>query len=348
MALTRGDKLIIIGAVALAGAVVLGLAVLKRPELFTGTPKTRPVAMEATARPVPIPPAPTAVPAATPIAPAPSSAPAPTGRPTPAPAPSVVPTPEAPGPAASGKAAKPDLAGEESLDKMFAEIARDSRGPDTPAPKAQDAATAEPKPAPAPGTDEPKPAPAPGGAQAADTTAPSQPAPAPTQAEPKAAPAKSSAKAMKADHPAKTAKAGKTAKPAAQAAPKTKPKPQTKTKTKTASAPRAATGRIIRLVAEDRLTEFVVTVQTDKAPPAFTKMFLADPPRMVLDLPGAWAYAGPGARNTGTGLIRRIRVGTHPDLFRVVLDMAPDALSRLRGTPTAERVPGGVTLKIPK
>ena len=35
-------------------------------------------------------------------------------------------------------------------------------------------------------------------------------------------------------------------------------------------------------------------------------------------------------------------------MFRVVLDMAPDALSRLRGTPTVERVPEGVVLRIPK
>ena len=34
MALTRGDKMIILGAVALAATVVLGLAVLKRPHLF--------------------------------------------------------------------------------------------------------------------------------------------------------------------------------------------------------------------------------------------------------------------------------------------------------------------------
>ena len=35
-------------------------------------------------------------------------------------------------------------------------------------------------------------------------------------------------------------------------------------------------------------------------------------------------------------------------MFRVVLDMAPDALSKLRGTPTVERVPEGVALRIPK
>jgi len=101
-------------------------------------------------------------------------------------------------------------------------------------------------------------------------------------------------------------------------------------------------------VAEDKAGEFVLTIQTDKSPAQFNKVFMADPPRMVLDLPGNWSYSGPRARDTGTGMVRRIRVGSHPDMFRVVLDMAPDALSQFRGTPQAERVPGGVALKIPK
>ena len=41
MALTRGDKMIIIGAVALAATVVLGLAILKRPGLFSGGAATQ-------------------------------------------------------------------------------------------------------------------------------------------------------------------------------------------------------------------------------------------------------------------------------------------------------------------
>lgn len=330
MALTRGDKLIIIGAVALAGTVVLGLAVLKRPELFTGAPKTKPVAVEA---PRPAPAAPPS-PVATAIPPAPSSAPA--AAPPATPSAAVVPqaaTPAGP-PAASGGAAKPPLAGDENLDKMFADLTRDTHataGPKT-KPEAKVEAKVEaktPQPGPTPeiatvGEAEPKPAAAP---------------PSPGAAGPKPAEAKPT--------PAKQAKpqAEATAKPA-KAQPK--PKAEAKAKPEATAKPQAAAGHVIRLVAEDKVGEFVLTVQTDKAPAQFTKMFLADPPRMVLDLPGSWTYVGPGAHETGNGLVRRIRVGTHPDLFRVVLDMAPDALSRFRGTPTADRVPGGVTLKIPK
>ena len=57
---------------------------------------------------------------------------------------------------------------------------------------------------------------------------------------------------------------------------------------------------------------------------------------------------GPLSSSTGDAFIRQIRVGKHADKFRVVLDMAPDAPAKLRGAPTAERVPEGVALKIPK
>lgn len=102
----------------------------------------------------------------------------------------------------------------------------------------------------------------------------------------------------------------------------------------------------MRLVAEEKAGEYVLTVQTNKPPAHFQKTYMADPPRMVLDLAGSWTYSGPLTRATGEDFIRQIRVGKHPDMFRVVLDMAPDALSRLRGTPTVERVPEGVALKI--
>lgn len=356
MALTRGDKLIIIGAVALAGAVVLGLAVLKRPELFTGAPKAKPVAVEAQRAAMPTPPPAPA--AATAIPPAPSSKPAPGPGPAQATPPTAV-APQAPGasqtpgasqmpgvpatstaPTASGGAVKPPQAGEESLEKMFAEIAKDSHGPDKAGarPAAPQDQAPQPAPAPAPVEEvEPKPAPAPGAT--AVPVGPETPAKATAPNGAKSAKTKADAKAKPVE-PAKTAKAAEPAAPKAQ--------PEAKAKTKAEAKPQAAAGHVIRLVAEDKVGEFVLTVQTDKAPAQFEKMFIADPPRMVLDLPGSWSYTGPGARETGNGLIRRIRVGTHPDRFRVVLDMAPDALSRLRGTPTAERVPGGVTLKIPK
>ena len=105
---------------------------------------------------------------------------------------------------------------------------------------------------------------------------------------------------------------------------------------------------MVRVVAEEKGGEYVLLIQTNKAPAAYSKMFMTDPPRMVLDIDGSWNYNGQRSSGTGNDFIRQIRVGTHPDKFRVVLDMAPDAPMRMRGTPTVERVPEGVVLKIPK
>jgi hypothetical protein len=161
------------------------------------------------------------------------------------------------------------------------------------------------------------------------------------------APLPASAKAKAEAETAKTKAATEAAKPAKAAG--TKPRAQArKAAPAVAVVPKASGGHVVRLVAEDKPGEFVLSVQTNKAPAHFEKRFLSDPPRMVLDLSGAWTYSGPLSRETGKDFIRRIRVGRHADMFRVVLDLAPDALSRFRGVPTAQAGPGGVTLRIPK
>jgi hypothetical protein len=109
-----------------------------------------------------------------------------------------------------------------------------------------------------------------------------------------------------------------------------------------------AGGNVVRIVAEEKPGEYVLLIQTNKSPASFTKVFMTDPPRMVLDLGGAWNYNGPLSSATGNDFIRQIRVGKHADMFRVVLDMAPDATTKLRGAPTVTRVPEGVELRIPK
>ena len=115
-----------------------------------------------------------------------------------------------------------------------------------------------------------------------------------------------------------------------------------------AAKPVAGGGNVIRVIAEEKPGEYVLVIQTNKPPANFSRMFMTDPPRLVLDIDGAWNYNGPLSSSTGDAFIRQIRVGKHPDKFRVVLDMAPDATTRLRGAPTAERVPEGVALRIPK
>lgn len=372
MALTRGDKMIIIGAVALAATVVLGLAILKKPRLFSGGAAQQVAA---------IPPAPTAaapVPAVqAPVgavgqssAPLPAAAPAPTGAPTPAPtpvAPTPTPTPAAPHAAASAPATAsstpakpgplPTVAGDETLEKMFAEIADDAPAKGKAAKPADKVPPQGPQAAPAPAVPEAAPAAAvpgqPGQAPtgtaadapvAVDATAPpaEQPAPAP-------APAKGKGKGKAAVQPAKTAEPAPAAKQAAKAEPKpaAQAKPAAKVEPAKAKAT-AVSGNVIRVIAEEKPGQYELVVQTTKPPASFTKMFLTDPPRLVLDIAGTWTYKGATTSDTGDAFIRHVRVGVHPDLFRVVLDMSPDAPAKLRGAPTVERVPEGVLLRIPK
>jgi hypothetical protein len=366
MPLTRGDKGIIIGAVALAVTVVLGLAILKKPYLFTGG---KPQAVD-------IPPAPTTAPAVEPPVAAPAAAaPAAATPATPAvssqggaprssaPAGSPATGPKAGSPpavpaAGSKPAPLPTVSGDDTLEKMFAEIANDA---------APGAKTGEPKasvPAAPAGGDVSGPVPT-GEPQAAVAPSP-EAAPAPVEAasEPKPelkgkALAKAKAEAKAAEKAAAKAaaaeKAAAKAAAAAEAKAKAKDEPKPVAPAKPEAKPEAApakpavsAGNVVRIIAEEKPGEYVLIIQTNKPPASFQKMFMVDPPRMVLDVAGSWSYNGPLSSATGNDFIRHIRVGKHPDKFRVVLDMSPDAPGKLRGTPTLERVPEGVALKIPK
>jgi outer membrane biosynthesis protein TonB len=177
-----------------------------------------------------------------------------------------------------------------------------------------------------------------------DATAPpaEQPAPAPASA-------KGKGKGKATAQPAKTAEPAPAAKQAAKAEPKPAAQPKPTAKVEPAKAkPAAVSGNVIRVIAEEKPGQYELVVQTSKPPASFTKMFLTDPPRLVLDIAGTWTYKGATTSDTGDAFIRHVRVGVHPDLFRVVLDMSPDAPAKLRGAPTVERVPEGVLLRIPK
>jgi hypothetical protein len=232
------------------------------------------------------------------------------------------------------------LAGDETLEHMFAEIAKD--GPvaaKLPQPKAA-APVKEPKVPEGPA----EVAPTPPGSTPVVIAEP-QPAPAAPASESEPAPAPSAKPADKSKatgKPEPKAKAAPPSRPASKPAAPAKPSPAAK------SAASETSGEVVRVVAEDKNAEYRLLVQTNRPPAHVQKMFMADPPRMVLDVAGSWHYTGPTSKATGENFIRQIRIGRHADMFRVVLDMAPDALSKLRGTPTVERVPEGVVLKIPK
>lgn len=374
MALTRGDKMIIAGAAALAVTVVLGLAVVKKPYLFGLGEKPAPAdippapaaaAPESPAGPPPItaPPAAIAKQAAGAAAPVPAAAPmaAPTPSPAASPAPAT-PTPVPAAPAAPAappaKTPPPQVAGDESLEKMFEELAGESGGNKTGKPGAPKAEAKPAAPVPAvpaapvattpaeaikaEALPEPQAAPAPGHEPApakvdpkAEAKAKAEQAKAEARAKAEQAKAEAKAKAEQAKAEAKANPAPKPVAPAGPAGP-------------AAAKPVAGGGNVIRVIAEEKPGEYVLVIQTSKPPANFSRMFMTDPPRLVLDIDGAWNYNGPLSSSTGDTFIRQIRVGKHADKFRVVLDMAPDATTRLRGAPTAERVPEGVALRIPK
>lgn len=361
MALTRSDKFIIAGAITLALVVVLGLAVWKKPQLFTGeapktetAQKTAPMpeqaATEQAAPDIPEPPA------QTPAAET-SSVAAPIAQ-----APAV----EAQQSEAAAEETQPKedqilFKGDETLDKMFADMH-----------KAEDAApageTPMPRDKPAKTDEAAMPGAAPGAtAETATESAPVSGPPAPSGKEETAASETSQAEmpADKADaktsdnaelSPAFPPVEEKSETPAIKADAMDEPKIAPKTKTKTAPAKKTvktaqaapARGAVLGVTAEDRPGEFLLTVKTSAAPVGYEKFFLDGPPRVVLDLSGVWRYSGPWSLSGKGSLVRMIRLGKHADKFRVVIDLAQDADLILRGAPEISRIPGGLILKLQK
>ncbi len=150
----------------------------------------------------------------------------------------------------------------------------------------------------------------------------------------------------KSDTPAVKADAMDEPKPAAKTIAKAKAAPAKKT-AKTAPA-KPARGAVLGVTAEDRPGEFILTVKTSAAAAEYEKFFLDNPPRVVLDLSGVWRYSGPWSLSGKGTLVRMVRLGKHADKFRVVLDLAQDADLMLRGAPEISRIPGGLVLKLQK
>ena len=72
-----------------------------------------------------------------------------------------------------------------------------------------------------------------------------------------------------------------------------------------------------------------------------TGFILDSPPRYVVDLPGAWSYAGDRTVALNKGTARSLRFGVHADKLRVVLD-----LKRQPSKATVRRSASGLTITI--
>ncbi len=356
MALTRSDKFIIAGAITLALVVVLGLAVWKKPQLFTGeapkmeaAQKTAPMpeqaATEQAAPDIPEPPAQT--PAEAVQAPIQAAAPETASGAMPIAQTPAAETQQTEAAVPEETPAKEDqilFKGDETLDKMFADMHKaEDAAPiaETPMPRDKPAKTDE--------TAMPEAA-APAATEDMAEGGKSQPETAGEEAAPKTDKEAELSPAFppteeKAETPAVKADAMDEPTPAAKSKPAAKPKP---TAAKKSAKPAPARGAVLGVTAEDRPGEFTLTVKTSAAAAGYEKFFLDNPPRVVLDLAGAWRYTGPLSLSGKGTLVRMIRLGKHADKFRVVLDLAPDADLMLRGAPEVSRTPGGLTLKLQK
>lgn len=360
MALTRNDKMLILAAVLLAGAVVGALAWWRTagrlPEPPAGqAEKAAPSVEHKVEAPQDARPAVTA-----PIAPPPS-------QPQPA--------QEAPLPVPPATATAPHPEPDKSLSEIF------NGGPKAPAtsgfePLSPPPAPPEPEKAP-----EPQPAPAQAPApepekrkpetqaerrarQAAERKAAAEAKRAEAEAkkdraetlrraqeelrkaeaELKRAQAAQKKAPQKAPEPAPQAPAQPVPQPAPQAIPQdaapAKPEQPAKPQTKVHTGPERRAVDKITAVSSGNETVFTLAgASTSSSPEA---LFLANPPRLVVDLPGEWAYRV--TEKPAPEIVKAVRVGKHPDKLRLVLDLADTYKSGKR--PAVEKTPEGLVIRL--
>lgn len=90
-----------------------------------------------------------------------------------------------------------------------------------------------------------------------------------------------------------------------------------------------------------------VRIKTTAVPPTREVVTADSPARVIIDLPGHWEHDGPG-EVTGAGIVRKVRIGKHPDKLRIVLDLTVDSTSKLSGKPVIEETGGGLTITVRK
>ena len=73
-------------------------------------------------------------------------------------------------------------------------------------------------------------------------------------------------------------------------------------------------------------------------------LLMAAPPRLVIDLPGAWVYQG--GDKVDSPLVKALRVGKYPDKIRLVFDLASSPNGPKH--PLVENGPQGLEIRLPK
>jgi len=89
-----------------------------------------------------------------------------------------------------------------------------------------------------------------------------------------------------------------------------------------------------------------ILLKIDKMKEKHKYFFITNPapPRIVIDLPGKWSHKGDTVFKTKSNIINQVRVGKHPDFFRIVLDMK----TKKRLFPSFKDSPEGLLISVKK
>jgi len=130
------------------------------------------------------------------------------------------------------------------------------------------------------------------------------------------------------------------AKPEAAPEAKAVPKPETKIPEKPAPERRV----VDKLTVSETGEDVIITLQGASTASKPEALLLGAPPRLVIDLPGAWSYKN--TEKPSGSLVKAVRVGTHPEKLRLVLDLANPPKSPKH--PAVEKTPEGLVIKLGK
>lgn len=80
-------------------------------------------------------------------------------------------------------------------------------------------------------------------------------------------------------------------------------------------------GRLLDVITASDASELHLLLQTDAPPRTFQHFRLLNPERLVIDIQGRWQTDLPGALPLGHDLARQLRIGSHEDMVRIVVEL---------------------------
>lgn len=122
------------------------------------------------------------------------------------------------------------------------------------------------------------------------------------------------------------------------------PKPDTGESEQMPLKVKAVPRYVKRVLSQDTDEEFRMILSTDGPIRKYSRFALNPPPKLVLDIPGKWKYPGDTVLPVESDTVSSIRVGEHPDMLRVVIDLK----GKKTMVPEIEETQDGLVLIIKK